>query len=190
MGAAAYGVLEGQVDVDGNEIAGVRSVFEQVPIRTYLGWNLFRAGRLEGGMCNLQSSFIPFARTKAEREAIGDSRLSLEERYPTRDVYVAAMRQAAAGLVRARLLPDDATAIVGAAERDGIRTGPWRRLRREGLFRFSQAALLSSDTARAGPSSVHEVCCPKPAIRTAPIIGSSDCETLSQPVQQPTTGRP
>ncbi len=125
VGTAVYGVLEGQVDADGNEIAGVRSVFAQVPIGTYLGWNLFRAGRLEGGMCNLQGSFIPFARTKAEREAIGDSRLSLEERYPTRDVYVAAMRQAADGLVRARLLlPDDATALVGAAERDGIRTGP------------------------------------------------------------------
>lgn len=125
VGAAAYGVLAGQVDADGNEVAGVRSVFQQVPIGTYLGWNLFRAGRLEGGMCNLQGSFIPFARTRAEREAVGDSRLSLEERYPTRDVYVAAMRQAADRLVQARLLlPDDATAIVGAAERDGVRAGP------------------------------------------------------------------
>lgn len=125
VGTAAYGVLEGQVDADGNDIAGVRSVFEQVPIGTYLGWNLFRAGRLEGGMCNLQGSFIPFARTKAEREAVGDSRPSLEERYPTRDVYAAAMRRAAEGLVQARLLlPDDAAGIVGAAERDGVRTGP------------------------------------------------------------------
>ena len=125
MSTATYGVLEGQVDADGNEIAGVRSVFEQVPIGTYLGWNLFRAGRLESGMCNLQGSFIPFAKTKAEREAIGDSRPSLEERYPTKDVYVAAMRQAADALVQARLLlPDDATAIVSAAERDGIRNGP------------------------------------------------------------------
>ena len=103
----------------------MRSVFAQVPIGTYLGWNLFRAGRLEGGLCNLQGSFIPFARTKAEREAVGDSRLSLEERYPTKDVYVAAMRRAADGLVQARLLlPDDADAIIGAAERDGIRAGP------------------------------------------------------------------
>lgn len=76
-------------------------------------------------MCNLQGSFIPFAKTKAEREAIGDSRPSLEERYPTRDTYVAAMRRAADGLVQARLLlPEDATTIVGAAERDGIRSGP------------------------------------------------------------------
>ena len=125
VGAAAYGVLVGQVDADGNETGGVRSVFGQVPIGTYLGWNLFRTGRLEGGMCNLQGSFIPFARTKAEREAAGDSRLSLEERYPERDTYVAAMRRAADTLVQARLLlPDDAAAIVGAAERDGIRNGP------------------------------------------------------------------
>ena len=125
VGTAAYGLLVGQVDADGNEVAGVRSVFEQVPIGTYLGWNLFRAGRLEGGMCNLQGSFIPFATTKAERELIGDSRLSLEERYPTKDVYVAAMRRATERLVQQRLLlPEDATTIIDAAERDGIRTGP------------------------------------------------------------------
>lgn len=125
VGTAAYGVLVGQVDADGNEVAGVRSVFQQVPIGTYLGWNLFRAGRLEGGLCNLQGSFIPFAKTKAEREAAGDSRPSLEERYPTNEAYAAAMRQAADGLVQARLLlPDDAAAIVGAAERDGVRAGP------------------------------------------------------------------
>ena len=125
VGTGAYGVLETQVDNDGNEVAGVRSVFEQVPIGTYLGWNLFRAGRLEGGMCNLQGSFIPFARTRAEREATGDARLSLEERYPTKEVYVAAMRRAAESLVNARLLlPDDAAAIVADAERDGVRSGP------------------------------------------------------------------
>ena len=84
VGTGSYGVLVPQVDADGNDLAGIRSVFQQVPIGTYTGWNLFRAGRLEGGMCNLQGSFIPFAATAAERDAVGDPRLSLAERYPAK----------------------------------------------------------------------------------------------------------
>ncbi len=124
-GTASYGVLVPQVDADGNDVAGIRSVFEQVPIGTYLGWNLFRAGYLAGGMCNLQGSFIPFAATRAEREAIGDPRPSLAERYPTRDAYVAQFRAAAERLVNARfLLPADAALLVSRAEQEGIRKGP------------------------------------------------------------------
>lgn len=125
VGTASYGVLAPQVDADGNDLAGIRSVFQQVPVGTYLGWNLFRAGWLEGGMCNLSGSFIPFAATPAERRAAGDPRLSLAERYPTRDAYVAAFRAAAARLVDARfLLPEDAATLVARAERDGVRSGP------------------------------------------------------------------
>jgi hypothetical protein len=76
-------------------------------------------------MCNLQGSFIPFAATKAEREAAGDPRLSLEERYPTKQAYVTAVRAAADRLVGARLLlPEDATRLVAEAERTGVRSGP------------------------------------------------------------------
>ena len=125
VGTASYGILVPQVDADGNDLAGIRSVFEQVPVGTYLGWNLFRAGRLEGGMCNLQGSFIPFAATKAERDATGDTRLSIAERYPTKDGYLAAFRSAAERLVNARfLLPADAATLVSRAEQEGIRTGP------------------------------------------------------------------
>lgn len=125
VGTASYGVLVPQVDADGNDLAGIRSVFQQVPIGTYLGWNLFRAGRLEGGMCNLQGSFIPFAKTRAERLAVGDDRPSLEERYPAKDTYVAAFKAAADRLVNARfLLPDDAAALEARAEKEGVRSGP------------------------------------------------------------------
>jgi hypothetical protein len=61
--SASYGVLEPQVDSDGNDIGGIRPVFAQVPIGTYTGWNLGRKDRFEGGLCNLQGSFIPFAAT-------------------------------------------------------------------------------------------------------------------------------
>jgi hypothetical protein len=123
--SVSYGVLVPQVDEDGNDYAGIRSVFVQVPIGTYTGWNLGRKDRFENGSCNLRGSFIPFAKTKAEREATGDSRLSLEERYPTKDAYVAQFRAAAQALAEhGLLLPDDAAKLVAEAERDGIRSAP------------------------------------------------------------------
>ena len=125
VGSASYGILEMQVDADGNDLAGIRSVFLQTPIGTYTGWNLGRKDRFENGMCNLQGSFIPFAATKAERMAAGDPRLSIEERYPTKDAYLTAFKKAAADLVAKRfLLPDDAALLVNRAESEGIRSGP------------------------------------------------------------------
>jgi Alpha/beta hydrolase domain len=125
VGSGSYGILEMQVDADGNDLAGIRSVFLQTPIGTYTGWNLGRKDRFENGMCNLQGSFIPFAATRAERIATGDPRLSLEERYPTKEAYLAAFKRAADDLVAKRfLLPDDAALLVRRAESEGIRSGP------------------------------------------------------------------
>jgi hypothetical protein len=76
-------------------------------------------------MCNLQGSFIPFAATKAERMAIGDPRLSMEERYPTEEAYLTAFKKAANDLVAQRfLLPDDAVLLVSRAESEGVRKVP------------------------------------------------------------------
>jgi len=122
---ARYGNLVAQVDADGNDLGGIRNVFVQVPIGTYTGWNLFNRSFFEDGFCTLQGSFIPFARTKAERLAAGDPRPSLEERYPSKDAYVAAIKQAADDLVGKRyLLPADAERLVSQAEREGIRSAP------------------------------------------------------------------
>jgi hypothetical protein len=122
---ALYGNLVPQVDADGNDVGGIRNVFVEVPIGTYTGWNLFNRSFFEDGFCTLQGSFIPFARTKAERLAAGDARLSIEERYPTKEAYVAAMKKAADALVGNRfLLPEDAVRLVSQAERDGIRSAP------------------------------------------------------------------
>jgi hypothetical protein len=125
VGSGNYGILEIQVDADGNDLGGIRSVFLQTPIGTYTGWNLNRKGRFENGMCNLQGSFIPFAATTAERIATGDARLSIEERYPSKDDYLTAFRKAADDLVAKRfLLPDDAALLVKRAESEGVRSGP------------------------------------------------------------------
>ncbi len=70
-------------------------------------------------------SFIPFAATRAERMAVGDPRLSIEERYPSKEIYVAAFKKAADDLVTARyLLPEDAKLLIDRAENEGIRTAP------------------------------------------------------------------
>jgi len=112
-----YTVLAGRVDSDGNMLAGIRHPNLSVPIGTFTGWNLRREGFAEGAQCGGAGSFIPFASNGEERKESGDPRLSIEERYPTHDVYVSAVALAADRLVQDRLLlQQDATAIVERAE--------------------------------------------------------------------------
>jgi hypothetical protein len=125
MSTTRYGTLVAQVDSDGNDLGGVRNIFVAVPVGTYTGWNLFNKEFFEDGFCTLSGSFVPFAPTKQERLAAGDPRPSIEERYPSREAYVAAFKKAADDLVAQRfLLPDDAVRLISQAEKDGIRSAP------------------------------------------------------------------
>ena len=118
---AAYPVRVPQVDADGNHTDGLRNTAVEVPLGTYTGWNVRKAGFSEGDSCDLVGAFIPFFRTKAERIAAGDPRPSLEERYPTHEAYVQKVRAAAKKLVADRfLLPQDADLIVSQAEAAAI----------------------------------------------------------------------
>ena len=83
-----YTVQMPQVDEDGNDLGGLRSPEIMVPVGTHTGWNLRREGFAEGELASLTGSFVPFARTRAEREANGDPRPSIEERYESQDAYV------------------------------------------------------------------------------------------------------
>lgn len=106
-----YVVLVPKVDADGNDIGGVHSTLRQVPLGTYTGWNLRKAGMMENEFCDLQGSYVPFAKTAADRGA--DPRPSLQERYGTRDGYAAKVQAAAAKLVgEGFLLPEDAMRLV------------------------------------------------------------------------------
>ena len=112
---STYGSLVSTVDADGNEATGIRLPPIAVPIATYTGWNVYKKEPSE--LCDRDGSFIAFSKTKAEREAAGDPRLSLEERYGSRADYVAKVKATADALVAERLLlPADATAYVQAAE--------------------------------------------------------------------------
>ena len=98
-------------------MVGVASVLHQAPLGTYTGWNVNANGFYRGQIRTNEGSFIPFAKTKAERIASGDPRPSLEERYGTHENYVARVRAAAERLVRGRyLVQDDADRLIKQAD--------------------------------------------------------------------------
>lgn len=72
-------------------------------------------------MFSMVGSYIPFARTKADRQKSGDPRLSVEERYSSREDYLKRVESAARSLVSSGyLLDQDVAKLVerGAAEWD------------------------------------------------------------------------
>jgi hypothetical protein len=112
------------IDRDGNDVAGIRLPDLTVPLAIHTGWNL-RHPQIgaSGQLLNLIGASVAFASTKEEREARGDPRPSIAERYPSRDAYLEQVRQAAQQLVEDEyLLTEDLGLLVDqAAERfDGF----------------------------------------------------------------------
>jgi hypothetical protein len=108
-----------QVDEDGNDVAGIRVPELAVPLATTTGWN-FRAERLGNPttIVALLGSYLPFARTRAERQANNDPRRSIEERYRDKDDYLTRIRTEAEGLVkRGFMLEEDVDFAVQRAAR-------------------------------------------------------------------------
>ncbi len=107
-----------QVDADGNELSGIRTAEQRVPMATYAGWN-FRNASIGGTnqLVSLLGMALPFAKTKAEREKAGDPRLSLEERYPAKDAYLAKASAVTDALVAGRyLLAGDVAGVTSRIE--------------------------------------------------------------------------
>lgn len=118
---ASYRLRVPRPDKDGIAMGTFRPMETAVPLGTNVGWNLRRDGYRAGDLCSLEGSFVPFAKTKAERIAANDPRLSLEERYRDHAGFVAAVRKASGELVRARfMLPEDAAAWIAAAEESDV----------------------------------------------------------------------
>ena len=114
---APYRVLVPQVDVDGNDRGGVPLLELAAPLGTFTGWNVLEPSLRDlGYLSGLTGSFVPFARTRAERREAHDDRLSIEERYRGLPDYASRVDRAAAALVRDRfLLPDDVAAATARA---------------------------------------------------------------------------
>lgn len=98
-----YPALVPKTDNDGNDVAGIRLPEIAAPVATFNGWGM----RPSGDGCDHYGQTIAFAKTKTERLANNDPRLSIEERYANHADYVKAVGDAAAGLKAQRLLLDE-----------------------------------------------------------------------------------
>jgi hypothetical protein len=106
-----------QVDNDGNDIGGIRLPEQAVPLGTYTDW-AFRSEQTGASdtLMAMAGSYIPFAKTRGDRDKSHDPRLSVEERYGTRAGYVRRVEESAKKLVQERyLLQEDVAPIVAAA---------------------------------------------------------------------------
>lgn len=116
---------------DGNETSGIRLPVIRVPLATYTGWNLRHPDiGAPDELFSMVGSYIPFARTREERTANGDPRLSIEERYENRQDYMRRIADACAELVSGRyLLPQDVAAVAAqaASQWDHYAPGAWKR---------------------------------------------------------------
>jgi hypothetical protein len=120
-----YPCLVPAVDQDGNEVCGVLLPYQTVPLATLTGWNTrhpeiggsgqtLSTGGATGG--TLVGSTIPFPATREAREATGDPRICIAERYASREAYLEQVRKAANALIQARyLLAEDLDDIISQA---------------------------------------------------------------------------
>src|SRR2546426_1102385 len=120
-----YPRLVPALDQDGNEVCGIRLPFQTVPLATHTGWNLrhpdiggagqtLATGGASGG--TLSGATVPFPATREGRQATGDPRRSIAERYASKADYLEQISQAAQTLVQARsLLAEDVDEIVSQA---------------------------------------------------------------------------
>ena len=107
-----------QVDEDGNDLGGIRDPEVAVPLATTTGWN-FRSESIgnPGDIYQLLGSYIPYATTRARREAAADPRRSIEERYRGEEDYLQRIQAAAMELIRNRyMLQEDLDSVLARAK--------------------------------------------------------------------------
>ena len=110
-----YGVRVPALDADNNETGVLRMPAVVVPVATYTGWNLRNpAIGAPDAPLGLAGGYIAFPRTKADREASGDPRPSVRERYGGFDAYRARIMRAAEALVAEGYLLNEHVAGVEA----------------------------------------------------------------------------
>jgi hypothetical protein len=112
-----YRAYVSNVDIDGNEVAGIRLPDLTDPIGTHTGWNPRHPDTGGADQIMPMQGFTKFfARTAAEREANGDPRPSIQERYEGKQIYLNEVRGKAELLAHDRyILPEDIETIVSDA---------------------------------------------------------------------------
>ena len=118
-----FPALVSDLDESFNERGGIRLPDLTVPVATYTGWNLRDESignpnlyiGITGGLAGWTH---PLPATQAERESAGDPRVSIEERYSSREDYLEQVSHAAMDLVaEGYLLEEDVAEIVDLAGR-------------------------------------------------------------------------
>ena len=99
-----YAILVPQVDAStGLTTSGIRGIEVQAPLGTSIEFNYVATPGIVD-LTSLTGSYFPFHATEAARLAAGDARPSLESLYGNQAGYVAAVTNAANGLVAQRFL--------------------------------------------------------------------------------------
>jgi hypothetical protein len=118
-----FPALVADLDESFNERGGIRLPDLSVPVATYTGWNLRDESignpnlyiGITGGLAGWT---LPLPITHADREAVGDPRASIEERYADRDDYLDKVTRAALDLAaEGYLLEEDVPEVVELAGR-------------------------------------------------------------------------
>jgi hypothetical protein len=108
-----YRLLVPQVNDDGNDVGGIRLPELAVPLGTFTGWNIALPQLPDlKYLAGLVGSFEPFPLSREAREASGDERLSISERYKDRQDYLAKVTRAAEDLVAQRFMRAEDVAAV------------------------------------------------------------------------------
>ncbi len=118
---AEFPGLVSAVDQDGNETSGIVLPFITAPLATHMGWNtrdediggggqILSTGGASGG--TVRGATIPFPATREEREATGDPRPSIEERYSSKEDYLDRIRDAVRQLVDQRYMLEEDLEVV------------------------------------------------------------------------------
>ena len=113
---STHRILVPQVDRIGNDSAGIRHPWVQVPVATLTGWNTRRPEFGGDNLCDLLGSTIPLPQTQQQARAANDPRPSLEALYRDKQDYVDQVTRAAKALEKDRLmLPEDVQEIIREA---------------------------------------------------------------------------
>jgi alpha/beta hydrolase family protein len=115
-----FPVLVPQVDADGNERDGVRLPAISVPLATYTSWNLRdpSIGAPDQRVA-FEASYIPFPKTRADREHAHDPRKSIAERYVSRGDYLQRYARALDELVKQHwILEEDRAQLLHCGDQE------------------------------------------------------------------------
>jgi hypothetical protein len=118
--SGVYPVLVSALDDDGNDRAGIRLPDIAVPLATYAGWNtrhesMGSPGLMTSGSPLFGSTWV-FPKTASERAGGNDPRPAIDERYASKQDYLARVEAAARELVTQRyMLEEDVERCVKVA---------------------------------------------------------------------------